>query len=100
MGTKGEVSKIDISHMHARNLSLCSRLYRQVAGATNRRQLKKALKKRDASYSELVQRLERVSGRDVDVCANCFVVCLRGGLRSAAICGRPLVFVTAKFRFE
>ncbi|CAN0035895.1 unnamed protein product [Ectocarpus sp. 12 AP-2014] len=31
----------------------------QVTGATNRRQLKKVLKKRDASYSELMQRLER-----------------------------------------
>ena len=34
---------------------------RQVTGAANRKQLKKVLKKRDASYSELVQRLERVS---------------------------------------
>lgn len=33
----------------------------QVTGATNRRQLKRVLKKRDASYTELVQRLERVS---------------------------------------
>lgn len=32
----------------------------QVTGAANRKQLKKVLKKRDASYSELVQRLERV----------------------------------------
>ncbi|CAM9573672.1 unnamed protein product [Laminaria digitata] len=31
----------------------------QVTGATNRKELKKVLKKRDASYSELVQRLER-----------------------------------------
>lgn len=33
----------------------------QVTGATNRKELKKVLKKRDASYSELLQRLERVS---------------------------------------
>ncbi|CAM9538676.1 unnamed protein product [Ascophyllum nodosum] len=31
----------------------------QVLGATTRREMKKVLKKRDASYSELVQRLER-----------------------------------------
>lgn len=42
-------------------LAPCACASEQVTGATNRKELKKVLKKRDASYSELVQRLERVS---------------------------------------
>lgn len=66
---------------------LAAALHWQVAGATNRRQLKRVLKKRDASYSELVQRLERVSvlrrARDSVVffgrtlgCRGCHVMCV------------------------